>query len=54
MKHVVFNYLIVKNVNNTVAVIVSSENMTQKSLCYMLLEMNSCKAMIILVHGEKV
>ena len=54
IKHVVFNYLIVNPVNNTVAVIVYSENMTQKSLCYMQLEMNSCRAMIILVHGEEV
>ena len=49
-----FNYLIVNPVNNTVSVIVYSENMTQKSLRYMQLEMNSCKAMIILVHGEEV
>ena len=48
------NYFIFNPVNNTVAGIVYSENMTLKNVCYMQLEMNSCKAMIILVHGEEV
>ena len=38
IKHYVFNYLIVNPVNNAVAGIVVSENMTQKSLGFMQLE----------------